>query len=59
VFFTLNPGGADLYYLQRQAASYKRLAIWYNDVEDAGIDAFKTVSRSVQTHYAVWIRGAE
>jgi len=42
VFFTLNPGGADLYYLQRQAASYKRLAIWYNDVEDAGIDAFKT-----------------
>lgn len=31
--------------------AFKRLAIWYNDVEDAGIDAFKTVSRSVQTHY--------
>lgn len=31
--------------------AFKRLAIWYNDVEAAGIDAFKTVSRSVQTHY--------
>jgi len=45
-------------YKDKQQA-YKRLAIWYNDVEDAGIDAFKTVSRSVQTHYSVWIRGAE
>jgi len=32
-------------------AAFKRLAIWYNDVEAAGIDAFKTVARSVQTHY--------
>ncbi len=31
--------------------AFKRLAIWYNDVESAEIDAFKTVSRSVQTHY--------
>lgn len=31
--------------------AFKRLAIWYNQVEDAGIDAFKTVARSVQTHY--------
>jgi transposase len=31
--------------------AFKRLAIWYNDVEAAGIDAFKTVARSVQTHY--------
>lgn len=31
--------------------AFKRLAIWYNDVEDAGIDAFKTVARSVKTHY--------
>lgn len=30
---------------------FKRLAIWYNDVEAAGIEAFKTVARSVQTHY--------
>jgi transposase len=31
--------------------AFKRLAIWYNDVEDAGIDAFKTVARSVHQHY--------
>jgi transposase len=31
--------------------AFKRLAMWYNDVETAGIDAFKTVARSVQTHY--------
>ncbi|MFD1259037.1 transposase, partial [Mucilaginibacter terrae] len=31
--------------------AFKRLAIWYNDVEAVGIDAFKTVARSVQTHY--------
>ncbi len=31
--------------------AFKRLAIWYNDVEDAGINAFKTVARSVQQHY--------
>lgn len=31
--------------------AFKQLAIWYNDVEDAGIDAFKTVARTVQQHY--------
>lgn len=31
--------------------AFKRLAIWYNDVEDSGIDAFKTVARSVKVHY--------
>lgn len=31
--------------------AFKRLAIWYNDVESSGIEAFKTVSRSVQAHY--------
>lgn len=31
--------------------AFKRLAIWYNDVETAGIEAFKTVARSVQQHY--------
>lgn len=31
--------------------AFKRLAIWYNEVEDSGIDAFKTVARSVQAHY--------
>lgn len=31
--------------------AFKKLALWYNDIEDEGIDAFKTVSRSVQNHY--------
>lgn len=31
--------------------AFKRLAIWYNDVEDAGVAAFKTVARSVGQHY--------
>ena len=31
--------------------AFKRLAIWYNDVESSGIDSFRTVSRSVQSHY--------
>lgn len=31
--------------------AFKKLALWYNDIESAGIDAFKTVSRSVQSHY--------
>jgi transposase len=31
--------------------AFKQLALWYNEVETAGIDAFKTVARSVQTHY--------
>ena len=31
--------------------AFKRLALWYNHVEDAAIDAFKTVARSVHQHY--------
>jgi transposase len=31
--------------------AFKRLALWYNDVEAAEIEAFKTVSRSIQAHY--------
>lgn len=31
--------------------AFKKLAIWYNEVEDSGINAFKTVARSVQQHY--------
>jgi transposase len=30
---------------------FQRLALWYNDVETSGIEAFKTVARSVQAHY--------
>lgn len=36
---------------KNKQVAFKRLAIWYNDVEAAGIDAFKTVARSVQQHY--------
>ena len=31
--------------------AFQKLALWYNDVENSGIDAFKTVAKSVQTHY--------
>lgn len=31
--------------------AFKRLALWYNHVEESGIDAFKTVARSVHQHY--------
>lgn len=31
--------------------AFKKLAIWHNQVEDCGLDSFKTVARSIQTHY--------
>jgi len=31
--------------------AFKHLALWYNDVESSGIEAFRTVARSVQSHY--------
>jgi transposase len=31
--------------------AFKKLALWYNEVEGAAIDSFKTVARSIQTHY--------
>lgn len=31
--------------------AFKRLAIWYNEVEDCGIESFRTVARSIQAHY--------
>ncbi|UAY57304.1 transposase [Arachidicoccus terrestris] len=31
--------------------AFKRLALGYNEVEDCAIDSFRTVSRSLQTHY--------
>lgn len=31
--------------------AFKRLALWYNSVEDSGIESFKTVCRSIQVHY--------
>jgi len=31
--------------------AFKKLALWYNEVEETGIAAFRTVSKSIQTHY--------
>ena len=31
--------------------AFKKLALWYNEVENAGIESFRTVSRSLQIHY--------
>lgn len=31
--------------------TFKKLALWYNALEDCGLDSFKTVARSIQTHY--------
>lgn len=31
--------------------AFKRLALWYNEVDNSGIESFRTVSRSVQAHY--------
>ena len=31
--------------------AFKKLALWYNEVEASGIESFRTVSRSMQTHY--------
>jgi len=31
--------------------AFKKLAIWYNQVEDSNLESFRTVSRSIQTHY--------
>ncbi|MET3397143.1 transposase [Chitinophaga ginsengisegetis] len=31
--------------------AFKKLALWYNDVEAAGILSFKTVARTIRTHY--------
>lgn len=31
--------------------AFKRLALWHNQVEEAAIDSFRTVSKSIETHY--------
>lgn len=31
--------------------AFKKLALWYNAVEDCGLDSFKSVARSIQVHY--------
>ena len=32
--------------------AFKKLALWYNDVEASAIESFRTVSRTIETHYA-------
>ena len=36
---------------QTKEQAFKKLALWYNEVEDSRIEAFGTVCRSVQAHY--------
>lgn len=31
--------------------AFKKLALWYNDVEGSGLLSFKTIARSIRTHY--------
>jgi transposase len=31
--------------------AFKKLALWYNDVDDAKMPAFKTLAKTIQTHY--------
>nr|WP_281275056.1 transposase [Filimonas effusa] len=31
--------------------AFKRLALWYNDVEEAGMATFRTLAKTIQTHY--------
>jgi transposase len=31
--------------------AFKKLALWFNEVEETGIESFKTVYRSIETHY--------
>ncbi len=31
--------------------AFKRLALWYNEIEDSGLESFRTVARSIQNHY--------
>jgi transposase len=31
--------------------AFKRLALWYNEVEECSVESFKTVARSIQAHY--------
>ncbi|MES2389408.1 MAG: transposase [Bacteroidota bacterium] len=45
-----------MYSCDTKEQAFKHLAIWYNDVEAAGIEAFGTVSRSVQHHYEAILR---
>ncbi|MGH9877895.1 MAG: ISAon1 family transposase [Nitrososphaerales archaeon] len=62
ILFTLYPRLHQAYLLAnrlgeiyRQCTSkeqaFKKLALWYNDVEAGGIESFRTVARSIRNHY--------
>lgn len=37
--------------VKSKEVAFKKLALWYNEVESSGLESFRTVSRSIQTHY--------
>jgi len=50
--FLLASGLGDIYRTcTSKEQAFKKLALWYNEVEASAIDSFKTVARSIQTHY--------
>lgn len=50
--YRLSLGLGDIFKLcKSKEHAFKKLALWYNEVEDCGIEAFRTVSRSIQAHY--------
>lgn len=50
--YGLANGLGEIYrYCTSKEQAYKKLALWYNKVEDSGINSFKTVARSIQAHY--------
>lgn len=38
-------------YCNCKEQAFKKLALWYNDVEASAIESFRTVSRTIETHY--------
>lgn len=43
---------ADIYrHSKCKEEAFKKLALWHNEVEAVGIESFRTVSRSIETHY--------
>jgi transposase len=48
---TISPKNWGIYSACAKVQTFKRLAIWYNEAEACGIDSFRTVARSIQSHY--------
>ncbi|SCC65492.1 Transposase, partial [Chitinophaga costaii] len=50
--YRLSIGLGDVYRVcTSKEQAFKRLALWYNDVEETELPSFKTLARTVQTHY--------